>query len=84
MANIDACIIQGDPWQSLANAIMVQACEDYRTVCEMVKLKPRAKYWREERRKLLEFFKSEYCSLLSKVDVDVLVEKINKDMEGRK
>jgi hypothetical protein len=84
MANIDACIIQGDPWQSLANAIMVQACEDYRTVCEMVKLKPRSKRWREERRKLLEFFKSEYCSLLSKVDVDVLIEKINKDMEGRK
>jgi hypothetical protein len=84
MANIDACIIQGDPWQSLANAIMVQACEDYRTVCEMVKLKPRSKQWREERRKLLEFFKSEYCSLLSKVDVDVLIEKINKDMEGRK
>lgn len=84
MANIDACIIQGDPWQSLANAIIVQACEDYRTVCEMVKFKPRSKQWRKERRKLLEFFKSEYCSLLSKVDVDVLVEKINKDMEGRK
>jgi len=84
MANIDACVIQGDPWQSLANAIIVQACEDYRTVCEMVKLKPRSKQWREERRKLLEFFKSEYCSLLSKVDVDMLIEKINKDMEGRK
>ena len=84
MANIDACIIQGDPWQSLANAIIVQACEDYRTVCEMVKLKPRSKRWRKERRKLLEFFKSEYCSLLSKVDVDVLIEKINKDMEDRK
>jgi hypothetical protein len=84
MANIDACIIQGDPWQSLANAIIVQACEDYRTVCEMVKLKPHFKQWREERRKLLEFFKSEYCSLLSKVDVDMLIEKINKDMEGRK
>lgn len=84
MANIDACVIQGDPWQSLANAIIVQACEDYRTVCEMVKLKPRSKQWREERRKLLEFFKSEYCSLLSKVDVDVLIEKINKDMGGKK
>lgn len=84
MANIDACIIQGDPWQSLANAIIVQACVDYRTVCEMVKLKPRSKQWREERRKLLEFFKSEYCSLLSKVDVDMLIEKINKDIDGRK
>lgn len=56
-------------YQNLANAIIIQACEDYKT--------GEITYDSFER-----FCRSEWFSVLTKVDPEYLIKKMDKEREG--
>lgn len=64
----------------LADAIVAQACEDYRDAIRGNCADPNKML-----RELMRFFKSEYYQLLTKIDYHYLLEKLNTEWEeGRK
>ena len=83
-----------NPYEALANAIILQAVDDYRKAYKFLKKYPRAEEISEKR--LLEsirsnermvketerFFHSEWFTRLTSLDGHTLFERIKKDMEG--
>lgn len=64
-----------DPWRNLANAIICVAADDYRTAL------------RDKNTKLLEnlreFFYSDWCKLLSKINPDTLIMYLERECDGK-
>jgi len=69
-------------FQALANAIIIQACKDYRRALLILKQKDISVKQRELAEKTLKqtkkFFKSQYFTQLTKVDPRYLWEKLNE------
>ena len=65
-------------WEDLANAIILQAVEDYRDACDALRRRP--DLWFQEKRKcsLEQFFRSRWFRTLSAVDAESLLEEIRK------
>lgn len=61
------------PYEELANAIIIQAAKDY---CSA-----RGK---GERSRIMRFFKSEWFVVLTDVDPQLFIEKLNKKIECRR
>lgn len=57
-----------DPYEELANAIIVQACKDYRLTDNEDGLK-----------EIERFFHSEWFSVLTSLDPDLLIKKLRKE-----
>ena len=57
-----------DPYEELANAIIVQACKDYRLTDNEDDLK-----------EIERFFHSEWFSVLTSLDPDLLIKKLRKE-----
>lgn len=62
----------GDPYEDLANAIVLQAVSDYRL----------AKKSRNEHRinELLKFFRSQWFGVLTKIDPEYLILKLDEEV----
>ena len=54
-----------DPYEALANAIIIQAAEDYRKTMRILKRHPDSTMARAEKNELEEFFQSEWFMTLS-------------------
>lgn len=76
---IESFFIKDYPYQSLANAIVYQAAEDYRTTCDILKIKPNDKDAAREQRKILKFFRSEWFTYLTNLDPEALIERLDKE-----
>lgn len=63
-----------DPYEGLANGIILQAAEDYRRA-----LINKSKYKIES---LERFFRSDWCLLLSSVNTEYIIEQIRKEILG--
>jgi hypothetical protein len=57
-----------DPYQELANTIVLQAVNDYRMTDD-----------EEELKELESFFRSSWFGVLTKVDPDLLITKLRKE-----
>lgn len=57
-----------DPYEELANAIILQACKDYRLTDNEDDLK-----------EIERFFHSEWFSVLTSLDPDLLIKKLRKE-----
>lgn len=57
-----------DPYENLANAIIIQACKDYRLTENETKIK-----------ELEDFFHSEWFSVLTSLDPDPLINELRKE-----
>ncbi len=72
-----------EPEQRLANAIIVQAADDYRTCIRNLRINPRHK----ESRTMLEdcerFFRSEWYQMLTTVDGEMIMQKIREEENAR-
>lgn len=69
-----------DPWVRLANDIIIQAAEDYRTVLRRIKDNPKPrKELLDERKSLEKFFNSRWFHILSEADGDYIVKRIKKE-----
>ena len=73
-----------DPWQALANAIILQAVNDYRAAYRRVQRFPKDPLAQSEVQEITEFFHSDYFCVLSKVDGPSLLERITDELKHRR
>ena len=68
-----------DPYQELANAIVLQAVKDYREALRRLKKHPDDKAAMKEAMELEEFFHSSWYGVLTQVDPDYLIDRLRKE-----
>ena len=71
-----------EPYQNLANAIVLCAVKDYRQVLRRLKRKPHNKDAAAERDSIEEFFRSDWFSILIELDPEYLITELNKEIFG--
>ncbi len=74
----------GNPYEDLANAIIIKACNDYRTALKRVKKNPENKDAINEALSLERFFKSPWYQVLTSVDGEFLIRKIRAEVAERR
>ncbi len=70
----------GDPYENLANAIVLQAVTDYRTALKKIKANPRNKDAINEALDLEKFFRSGWYHTLTSVDGEFLIRKLQEEI----
>lgn len=72
-----------NPYQLLANAIVLQAARDYRDVLRRWKKNKSDANTNFERKELESFFSSGWFGILSDLDGEVLMQKIQEQVLGK-
>ena len=70
----------GDPYENLANAIVLQAVTDYRTALKKIKANPRNKDAINEALDIEKFFRSGWYHALTSVDGEFLIRKLQEEI----
>ena len=78
MANVNKN--DGDPYENLANAIIVQAASDYRTALKKLKRNPKNKDAMAEAMECERFFRSDWYEHLTSVDGEYLINKLRQEV----
>jgi hypothetical protein len=65
-------------WENLANAIVLQAIEDYGEACRALRRRPDLKIQAERKRSLERFFSSRWFHTLSALEILPILQKIGK------
>jgi hypothetical protein len=68
-----------DPWQSLANAIVISAVKDYRAALRRLRRRPNSKTALMEIADLERFFRSDWYRMLTNVDGELLIQKLKEE-----
>lgn len=68
-----------DPYESLANAIILQAVKDWRDSVKKLKKRPRFQPAMDMKEECEEFFLSDYYKILSSVDGEWLLNKLKEE-----
>ena len=71
-----------DLYQNLANAIVLFAVKDYRDALKRLKKKPNNKLAADERDDIERFFRSGYFAILTEIDPEYLIDRLNKEVFG--
>ena len=71
-----------DPYQNLANAIVLAAVKDYRDALKRLKKKPNNTIAAAERDEIEAFFRSNWYSILTDIDPEYLIDRLNKEVFG--
>ena len=71
-----------DPYQNLANAIVLSAVKDYRDALKKLKKKPNNKLAADERDDIERVFRSGYFAILTEIDPEYLIDRLNKEVFG--
>lgn len=75
---------EGNPYENLANAIIVAACNDYRVALKKIKKNPGNKVAMSEALELERFFHSPWYSTLTSVEGNFIIRKIRAEIaDGR-
>ena len=72
-----------DPYEALANAIIVQACEDYRAALRKLKKNPKNQDAMAQTMECERFFRSGWYQLLTAVDGEYLIERLRAEITER-
>ena len=67
-------------WEDLAQAISLQAVEDYRKCRRLVRRKPNQFEARKMIREVERFFRSEWFKQLSEADGNMILEQLKKEV----
>lgn len=78
----DAVTHNNDPYENLANAIIISAAEDYVKTLEQLQLNPGSEHAVAKKRSIERFFHSQWYSTLTSVDPDVLVAGLQAKVKG--
>lgn len=70
------------PEQMLANAIIIQAADDYRVALRRLKLNRMSREYRLVKEDCERFFQSEWFEVLTKVDGKAIMMRIQKEELG--
>lgn len=73
-----------NPYEKLANAIILQAVSDYRTALKKVKKNPKNRDAIDEALQIEKFFRSEWYQVLTSVDGGYLIDRIRKEVSETK
>ena len=73
-----------NPYEALANAIIIQAVNDYRIALKKVKKNPCNRDAINEALSLERFFRSPWYETLTSVDGEFLIRKIRAEIGGSK
>lgn len=68
-----------DPYETLANAIVLRAVQDYRAALKRLKKHPNKKDVENEVIKIEKFFKSQWYQALTSVDGEYLIYRLRKE-----
>lgn len=68
-----------NPYESLANAIILQAVNDYRAALRKVKKNPHNRDALDEALQIERFFKSGWYQVLTSVDGEYLINRLRKE-----
>ncbi len=71
-----------DPYEQLANAIVLQAVKDYRVALKRLKKHPNNKDAAIERDSIERFFRSGYFGILTDIDPEYLIDRLNEEVFG--
>lgn len=77
LTNADVAIDSHDPWENLANAIILQAANDYLASPE----KRKREYVHLD--EVINFFHSDWFGILTQIDPDYLLEQLDKEKRLR-
>ncbi len=69
-----------DPYERLANAIILQAVTDYRVALKKIKANPRNKEAINEALQIEKFFRSGWYSVLTSVDGEYLIKRLQEEV----
>ncbi|MCH3988151.1 MAG: hypothetical protein LKE79_10705 [Lachnospiraceae bacterium] len=69
-----------EPYEGLANAIILQAVRDYRTALKALRMNPRNKAAQTEKESVERFFRSQWYQALTTVDGEMLIKKLNEEV----
>ena len=73
-----------NPYEKLANAIILQAVSDYRRALRKVKKKPKNRDAIDGALQIERFFRSEWYQVLTSVDGEYLIEKLHEEVSETK
>ena len=68
------------PYQSLADAIILQAVKDYRTALKCLKVNPNNRDARADKNEVERFFRSAWYNTLTSVDGEMLIAKLQAEV----
>jgi len=71
-----------DPYENLANAIVLQAVKDYRKALKTLQMNPMSRSANADKNTLERFFLSEWYRLLTHIDGEMLIEKLNQEVKS--
>lgn len=69
-----------DPYERLANAIVLQAVTDYRVALKKIKANPRNKDAINEALQIEKFFRSGWYNVLTSVDGEYLIKRLQEEI----
>ena len=73
-----------NPYEKLANAIILQAVSDYRAALKKVKKNPKNRDAIDEALQIEKFFQSEWYQVLTSVDGEYLIDRLRKEVSETK
>lgn len=73
-----------NPYEKLANAIVLQAVSDYRRALRKVKKNPKNRVAIDEVLQIEKFFRSEWYQVLTSVDGEYLIDRLRKEVAESK
>ena len=68
-----------DPYEKLANAIVIQAAKDYRTALRKLKRNPRNQLAKAAADSIERFFRSDWYKCLTEVDGEMVLRKLREE-----
>ena len=71
-----------DNYENLANAIVLQAVKDYRKALRTLSLHPHNRSAQYERRSIEQFFYSGWFGVLTSIDPEILITKLNAEVKA--
>ena len=67
-------------YENLANSIILQAAKDYRKALRTLSLNPHNRSAQYECRSLEQFFRSGWFGVLTRLDPELLIRKLNEEV----
>lgn len=68
-----------NPYEALANAIVLQAVNDYRAALKKVKKNPNNRTALDEALQIERFFRSQWYQVLTSVDGEYLIDRLRRE-----
>jgi hypothetical protein len=69
-----------DPYENLANAIVIQAVKDYRAALRTLERNPKYTPALQDKSEVERFFRSEWYKLLTSVDGEMLLRMLREEV----